>query len=125
MSGGETILGAILLFLMLLSTVIAPVRWDGRLEQLAQERANQLAQGATFEHTDYIPSRLAYSGCGLYGEMLGRTTGGTIDLFHAFVNSPSHSNIMLGDWDKMAIALDTSEDWQVIIVVVFLGECDG
>jgi uncharacterized protein YkwD len=118
-------LSALLLFLMLLSTIIAPIRWDGRLEQLAQERVGQLAQGQTFEHTDYIPSRLAYCGCGLYGEMLGRTTGGSIDLFHAFLNSPSHKAIMLGEWDKMAIALDTNDDWKLIIVVVYLGDCDG
>lgn len=119
-------IGTLLVFLMLLSTATSPIQWDGRLEQLAQERAAQLAQGQSFEHTDYIPSRLSLqpSGCRIYGEMLGRTTGGSIDLFHAFLDSPSHRAIMLGDWDKMAIAIEHNSGWQLIIVITFLGDCD-
>jgi uncharacterized protein YkwD len=117
-------IGALLAFLMFLGTVVAPIQWDGQLEGLAQERATQLAQGAEFRHTDYIPSQLAYCGCGLYGEMLGRTSGSVIDLFHAFLNSPSHRAIMLSDWDSIAVAVSSNETWHMIIVVSYLGDCN-
>lgn len=81
--------------------------------------ADMIAAGEIFHSTASELRAAAGTGWTKLGENVGR--GGTVDSLHdAFMNSPSHKQNILGDYNYVGIGTGTNEDGVLYVTVVFM-----
>jgi uncharacterized protein YkwD len=99
---------------------LAALEFDGALQDMAQQWADELAGAGVLAHNDDIANRYAGSWCWL-GENVGR--GRSVSSIHrAWLNSYTHyANVVDSGYDRFGVGVAYGDDGRIYIVVNFAG----
>ena len=106
-----------------------PVRIDDRIDAIAAERADEMAEAGEIGH-DFTELRRKFDRAGVcwqgFGEIVARNGSGTFaDFGDQWWNSPGHRSVMLGDYTHASGALQTDgERWYAVMIFVKLCNAD-
>lgn len=104
---------------------LSPMGPSGGWQEQARNQADEMAASNSIFHNANLGAEAGSLGCWTrIGENVGR--GPSVEAIHnAFMNSPTHRNNLMGDYDALGVGVKISADGTVYVTQRFLKSCGG